>query len=150
MKNFSKLIILTALFIGCSMIGNAQEIGVRFGNISGGNVAIDAVFSTGEFSRIHADFSVGDGDVALDVLWDFVYMPLGDETLNWYAGVGPYAVLGDPFWMGAIGEIGLEYKFDSVPISISADYRPSLSIIEETKFHYDGFGINIRYNFGRY
>lgn len=32
-----------------------QEIGVRFGKVSGNNVAVDGVFETGSGSRIHAN-----------------------------------------------------------------------------------------------
>lgn len=123
-----------------------QEIGVRFGDISGGNVAIDAIFSTSDFSRIHADVSFGSG-VGIDLIWDFLYRPLGEEAFNWYLGVGPYAFLGEPFQLGAIGEIGLEYHFNSVPLAIGADWRPYLRIIDETDFGWAGFGLNVRYVF---
>ena len=77
---------------------------------------------------------------------DFLYKPLGDTPLKWYAGVGPYAVFGDPFTLGVVGEVGLEYRFDA-PISVSADWRPAFSIIENTDFHAGGFGLNVRYIF---
>jgi hypothetical protein len=147
-KQMLKLIAIVAIVIGGVVSSNAQEIGVRFGDVSGGNVAIDGIFSTGQFSRIHADISFGDG-MGIDVLWDFIYRPLGSEAFNWYAGVGPYMWINDPFWLGVVGEIGLEYRFDSVPIAIGADWRPMLSIIEETDIHAGGFGFNVRYVFGQ-
>jgi len=144
MKRF---LAIMAFVIGFYSYNNAQEIGVRLGDVSGGNVAIDAIFSTGQFNRIHADVSFGDG-LAVDLIWDFIYRPLGEEPFLWYVGVGPYAVLGDPFWLGAAGEIGIEYRFETVPIIIGADWRPSLSIVEETDLHFNGFGVNVRYYFG--
>ncbi len=142
-----KLLLIVAVVIASYSFSNAQELGIRFGDVSGGNVAIDAIFGTGEFSRIHADVSFGNG-VGIDVLWDFLYRPLGGEAFNWYVGVGPYIQIADPFWLGVAGEIGLEYKFASVPISISGDWRPLISIIESTDFHAGGFGFNVRYVFG--
>ena len=131
------------------LFANAQEIGVRFGDIaSGNNVALDGVFSTSKFSRIHADISFGHG-VGIDVLWDFAYRPLGGEAFNWYAGVGPYIRIDDPFNLGIAGELGLEYKFKSVPIALGLDWRPGLNIIESTDFHAGGFGLNVRYVFGK-
>lgn len=127
---------------------NAQEIGVRFGQISGdNNVAVDGVFTTNG-SRIHANVSFGDG-LGIDALWDFIYKSLGSDVdgLHWYAGVGPSAYFGDDFWLGASGEIGLEYVFGEVPISIGLDYRPTFWLIEETDFEAGGFGLNIRYRF---
>lgn len=129
-----------------SLSSSAQELGIRFGNVTGGNVGIDAVFSAGEFSRIHADVSFGDG-LGVDVLWDFVYRPLGGEAFNWYAGVGPSLFLSDPFALGVVGELGLEYKFKSLPITLGVDWRPGLRIVENTDFYADVFGFNVRYRF---
>lgn len=146
-----KLILVFSLILATFGSSWAQEIGVRFGNISSGNVAIDGVFSTSKFSRIHMDVSFGDG-VGIDLLFDFLNKPLGInglETLNWYAGVGPYVDIDDPFWFGAVGELGLEYRFAEVPIALGFDWRPTVSFIEKTDFYADVFGLNIRYVFGQ-
>lgn len=146
-KTMVKFIAVLAIAISSVITANAQELGVRFGDVSAGAVAIDGIFSTGEFSRVHADVSFGDG-VGIDLIWDFLYRPLSGEAFNWYVGVGPYIWIDDPFWLGAVGEIGLEYRFNGIPIALGADWRPALSIVEETKFHGKGFGVNIRYIFG--
>lgn len=144
-----KKLFLAAIFsIAILGIANAQEVGVRFGNVSGGNVAIDGVFSLGKFSRVHADVSFGNG-VGVEALWDIVDKPLGTDGFSWYAGFGPFVRIADPFWLGAVGEIGIEYKFKAAPIAIGVDWRPSLSVIESTNFYADRFGLNIRYVFGR-
>jgi hypothetical protein len=140
-----KLLISLVFLFAINQI-TAQEIGLRFGDVTGGNVAIDAVFSTSEFSRLHADVSFGDG-VGIDVLDDFIYRPLDGESLNWYVGVGPYAFLGSPFALGAVGEIGLEYKFKEIPLVIGADYRPYFRLIDDTDLGFDSFGLNVRYKF---
>ena len=142
-----KLFLIVAVIIASYSYSGAQELGVRFGDVSGGNVAIDGIFETGQFSRIHADVSFGNG-VGIDVLWDFLYRPLGGEAFNWYVGVGPYIQIDDPFWLGVVGEIGLEYRFNTVPIALGIDWRPALSVIESTDFHFNGFGFNVRYVFG--
>lgn len=142
-------IIIAFLLVGCFLGGNAQEIGLRFGDVSGGNVAIDGIFSMGEFSRVHADVSFGENGLGIDALWDFIYQPLGDEAFNWYAGVGPYIQINDPFYLGVVGEIGLEYQFTGAPIVLGLDWRPAVSIIEETDLHFAGFGLNVRYVFGK-
>ena len=142
-----KILLVAFIAIASASMSNAQELGLRFGDVSGGNVAIDAIFSTGEFNRIHADISFGNG-VGIDVLWDFLYRPLGGEAFNWYVGVGPYMQIDDPFWFGVAGEVGLEYRFSTVPIAIGIDWRPSLSIVETTDLHVNGFGFNVRWRFG--
>lgn len=142
MKKYFLVIIVVAGF----STANAQELGIRFGSITGGNVAIDGIFSMGEFSRIHADVSFGNG-VGIDVLWDFLYRPLPGEAFNWYVGAGPYTFIGSNFELGVVGEIGLEYHFNEVPLAIGIDWRPYLRIIDNTDFGAEGVGLNVRYVF---
>jgi hypothetical protein len=142
-----KKLLLVLAFIGAIQFASAQEIGIRFGDVSGGDVAVDGVFSLGNMSRVHADVSFGDGGVGIDALWDFLYKPVDGESLKWYVGAGPSMVINDEFLLGASGEIGLEYRFQEAPIAIGLDWRPTLWIVEETKFHTGGFGLNVRYVF---
>jgi hypothetical protein len=110
-------VVFTLLFLIMPIVCiNAQEIGVRFGNVSAGHVAIDGVFSTSKLGRIHADISFGSG-VGIDALWDFLYQPLGEEAFNLYLGAGAYTWIDDPFWLGVEAEAGLEYRFKGVPLA---------------------------------
>lgn len=158
-KTLQRFVLTAMLAVTGIFIGNAQELGIRFGDVSAGSVAVDGIFSTGEFNRLHADLSFGDG-VAADLLWDFLYRPLADEAFNWYMGVGPYlaiidhdyVVAGDhksetDFNLGAAFEIGLEYRFVEIPLALGLDYRPALEIIDNTDLHWGGFGFNVRYVF---
>jgi hypothetical protein len=144
MKNVFVTLLILIVFVSTS---KSQELGVRFGNVVGGNVALDAIISLGEFSRVHADLSFGNG-VGVDLIWDFVYRPLGNEAFNWYAGIGANAFLGDPFQLGVPFELGIDYQFN-IPLSLSLDWRPTVVIIETTDFVVDQAGLNIRYVFGR-
>ncbi|MBV7269907.1 hypothetical protein [Winogradskyella luteola] len=137
--------IILAFTLLITTVISAQEIGVRFGEVTGNNVAIDGVFDF-EGSRIHANVSFGEG-VGIDALYDFIYKPIGEEAINWYAGVGASTYIEDDFNLGVSGEIGLEYVFKEVPIVLGIDYRPTFWIIDDTDFKWDGFGINVRYKF---
>ena len=139
--------IIAAVMLLASVVSAQTELGVRFGDATGGNVAVDGIISIASWSRIHADVSFGNSGVGVDLLWDFIYQPLGGEAFKWYAGVGPFLDIQDPFGLGVVGELGLDYHFNQVPISISADWRPSFKIIENTDFQAGGFGLNIRYVF---
>ncbi|PQB03798.1 outer membrane insertion C- signal [Aureitalea marina] len=142
-----KLLILLIFMFG--LTATAQEVGVRFGEVARNNVAIDAVFNTSA-SRIHANASFGNNGVGVDVLWDFIFRQISGESFYWYAGVGPSMNVGDDdFYLGASGEIGLEYRFNSVPIAIGLDYRPTFWIVEDTDFEWGGFGLNARWIFGK-
>ena len=147
-RNLKGFIAVIAIVFITVFSSNAQELGIRFGGTNGhGGAAIDGVFGVGQFSRIHADLGFYNG-VGIDAVWDFLYKPLGGEAFNWYLGVGPSLYIGNDFWLGASGEIGLEYRFESVPIALGLDWRPTFWILEETKFGADSFGFNVRYVFG--
>jgi hypothetical protein len=143
-----KLITICVFLLSCNFV-KAQELGIRFGDVLKNDVAVDALFSAGEFSRIHADVSFGSHGVGVEALWDFMYKPLGGEAFSWYLGVGPSIGFDDPFLLGASGEIGLSYTFNNAPISLSADWRPTFFILEDTDFSAGGFGVNARYVFGK-
>lgn len=149
-KNLRNLLTVFVLLVAGIITSQAQEIGVRLGGTNGmGGAAIDGVFGTGS-GRIHADLGFYDGGVGVDVLWDILYKPLGGESFNWYLGPGVTTSIGnDAFWLGLCGEIGLEYRFNGAPIAIGADWRPTLWVIEETKFGANSFGLNIRFVFGK-
>ncbi|UZD21614.1 outer membrane insertion C- signal [Algoriphagus halophytocola] len=147
MKYFKILFLVMFFACAASLESNAQEVGVRFGQFGGNNVAIDGVFSLGQFSRIHADVSFGSG-VGIDALWDFIYRPVGSSDFKWYVGAGPSLYIDDPFSLAAAGEVGIEYAFEEVPIVIGADWRPTFRIVENTDFFADVFGLNIRWRFG--
>ena len=118
------LVILFALGL-LAASGNAQEIGVRFGDIVGNNVALDAVFGSHGY-RVHANVSFGDG-VGVEALLDLMVKPLQGEAFNVYMGIGAFGWFGDPFTLGISGEVGLEYRFNSIPIAIGLDWRPARS-----------------------
>lgn len=146
-----KLLLILTLAAATFTLSNAQEIGVRFGSFTGnGGVALDGIFATGDFSRIHADVSFGRG-IGIDALWDFIYRPLGNEAFDWYLGAGPFLYIpfdaDYDFGLGAIGEIGISYTFEAVPISISGDWRPYFRLLETTNISLGGFGLNVRFVF---
>ena len=142
MKKLILVLFITAMLTG---LATAQEVGVRFGDIVGNNVAVDGVFDF-KGKRIHADVSFGDG-VGIEALYDFIVKPLEGEAFYYYIGAGAFTWLGDPFALGVLGELGLEYRFNKVPIAIGLDWRPSFRIINDTKFHFDRFGLNVRWVF---
>lgn len=146
-KSVKHLLAVVVISLVSASVTNAQELGIRFGNALGNksSVAIDGVFALGEFSRIHADVSFGNG-VALEALWDFLYRPVSDSPINWYVGAGPSLYLSSPFALGASGEVGLEYRFKDIPLALGLDYRPTFVLIETTDF-VNSFGFNVRYVF---
>lgn len=147
MKFLRILFVLAIVFLATAQTAQAQELGLRFGNamVSRSSIAIDGVFAVGKFSRVHGDVVFGNG-VGVELLWDFIYKPIDKSAINWYVGVGPSLYLGNPFGLGAAGEIGVEYRFPDAPVAIGLDYRPTLVLIETTTW-VNSFGFNVRYVF---
>lgn len=147
MNTRPKLFLIALFAFVTTLTCNAQEAGIRFGNALGNksSVAIDGIFGLGQYSRIHADVSFGNG-VAVEALWDFLYKPVSDSPINWYVGVGPSMYISSPFALGASGEVGIEYRFKDIPMAIGLDYRPTFVLVEKTDF-VNSFGLNVRYVF---
>ena len=142
-KGTRVILIFAALFFG-AITTQAQELGLRFGHINGNDVALDGIFSTGEFSRVHGNLSFGQNGLGLDALWNPIYDDIPDTDFKWYAGFGPSVYLSDNFRLGAAGEVGVEYAFSEVPITLALDFRPYLFLVEVTEFR-AGVGFNARW-----
>ncbi len=147
-SNLKKFLAVVAILVAGIATTNAQELGLRFGGMSGyGGVAIDGVFGTGA-SRIHADLGFFNDGFAVEALWDLLYKPLGGEAFNWYLGVGPsLAIWNSDFQLGVSGEAGIEYRFNGVPLALGLDWRPTFWVLEDTHFNSGGFGLNVRFIF---
>jgi hypothetical protein len=77
--------------------------------------------------------------------------PLGGiNGLSWYAGPGAYIGLniGDTtsFSASIDGIVGLEYKFDNLPLALSVDWTPGINLTG-IEFSWHGGGIGARYIF---
>ena len=63
-----KKLFVVFVFALAAHTATSQELGIRFGDVAGNDVALDAVFKTGKFNRIHADVSFGSG-VGVEAQW---------------------------------------------------------------------------------
>jgi len=75
-------------------------------------------------------------------------------NLSWYYGFGAHVgFLSNRYkpdepgtQIGASGNLGLEYQFDGIPVTIGLDVIPALDVISHTRFWIGG-GVAIRYVF---
>lgn len=140
-----KNVLIVSLFL-FSIHLSAQEVGLRFGDMSGNNIAIDATMPIKD-KRIHATVSFG-SNVGLDALYDFAVASIfRSPDLHYYAGIGLTTLFASDFKLGVMGELGIEYSFPQTPIAIGLDYRPAIMIIDKMDFVYGNFGLNVRYRF---
>ena len=132
------------IFFACQM--SAQEIGIRFGDMYGNNIALEATMPI-KNKRIHTAVSFG-SNVGLDMIYDFaVESMFRSPDLRYYAGVGLTTLFASDFKLGVTGELGIEYGFPRTPLTVGLDYRPAIIIVEEMDFIYGNFGLNVRYRF---
>jgi len=139
-----KLVLVCLMFFAYHV--SAQEIGIRFGDMYGNNVGLDATIPI-KNKRIHATVSFGN-NVGVDAIYDFAVESIfRSPDLRYYAGVGLTTLFASEFKLGVMGELGIEYSFPRTPVSLSLDYRPAIMIIEKMDFIYGNFGLNVRYRF---
>ena len=74
--------------------------------------------------------------------------------LRWYYGPGAtvgsrkYKPTDDSDLLVSLdGVLGLDYKFDGVPINLALDWKPAIEITPNTEFDAEGFGLSIRFTF---
>jgi hypothetical protein len=67
--------------------------------------------------------------------------------LQWYWGLGPYLTFSKAFTaFGAMGAVGAEYSFSSIPIDISLDWTPRFRLSgAPSKLFTRTVGVGIRY-----
>lgn len=136
-----------AALIVATLSVSAQDyewaVGLRGGGFSG----ITAKQNRGE-NAIEAGLSFGTGSINIDgvYLWQ---QPVIGEGFHLYYGAGAFVGLGGNYLgLGAEGVIGLEYRLPiDLPLAVSVDYRPSLSIIPEVNLGVYNFGFGIKYCF---
>jgi hypothetical protein len=78
-----------------------------------------------------------------------IHEPLGSvPNLTWFYGAGGYVGFqyGETY-LGPTGAIGLDYKFQNVPLNLSLDWKPELDIIPIINFVPDALGLTVRFVF---
>ena len=135
------------LFLGLVRFGQAQEIGLRFGEMDGNNIGVDLVIPIKDH-RLHSTVTFGD-NVGMDILYDFALNPVfgGSSGFYYYVGLGGSFLYAGNTKFGVTGELGFEYRFQTAPLALGLDYRPSIIILDKMDFVYANLGLNIRYVF---
>jgi outer membrane protein W len=109
-------------------------------------------------TAIEGLFTFGD-PLALGLLVEF-HKPLAPAGLRYFYGAGGYIAFiktvntatqktsTDPN-IGAQGIIGLDYKFNNIPLNISLDWKPELNIVTDINFEPAAIGFSARFTFGK-
>lgn len=75
-----------------------------------------------------------------------IHKPLNIPQMTWMYGGGAFVGFQDnDTYLGPTGILGLDYKFENVPINLSLDWKPELNIIPDIDFIPDAFALSVRF-----
>lgn len=150
---------LTVGSVNAQNSGYKTALGVR---LSSSNAMINNSVSVKHFLNdkmaIEGLLSFGD-PLAIGALLE-LHQPINASGLTWYYGGGAYIgflkqvntttqkTTTDPNF-GAQGVIGLDYKFNNIPLNISLDWKPELNIVTDINFEPAAIGFTARFTFGK-
>ena len=90
---------------------------------------------------------INDG-IGICALYEWHFPVTSVEHLQWFAGGGAYTAYRDKTaFVGAAGIVGVDYKFQDIPLNISIDWKPELNVIESVGFEASGVGFSARFTF---
>ena len=147
-----KYIFLIILFVSISVCIQAQNYNSAIGVRLGPNTAnITAGFTLKHFinenTALEAIIGVNNG-LGICGLYEKHFDIEAVKNLQWLAGFGGYvAFTGSNTAIGGAGIIGLDYKFEEIPLNVTLDWKPELNIISKVGFEASGIGLSARFTF---
>jgi len=153
----ASLVVAAIFFAQTSFAQYKTALGVR---LSSSQAMVNNSISLKHFltdaTAVEALFSFGD-PLALGAMLE-MHKPLATEGLNWFYGGGGYlgfVKVYDPnrkvndteVNFGAMGVLGLDYKFMNLPLNLSLDWKPELNIVNEITFEPSAIGLSVRFVF---
>lgn len=152
-KSFLFSIIFLAIVSAKAQAPYQKAIGIKFPQ--GLTVSYKNFISEKTLIELQAGF-VTDAFRAAG-LYEFYFYNLGKVNgLGWYVGPGVhYQIYKNNYQkennikseFGIDGIIGLDYKFNNLPINVSADWQPSITLVGNSGGSVSNGGIGIRYTF---
>jgi len=127
-------------------------LGVKFGSWAyDGGAALEIKHFIKPNAALEGLLSFGNHWFSLTGLYEFHGDINGAPGLKWYAGPGAHLGVwnnykdNDGVYFGVDGVLGLDYKFNKAPISISADIQPAIDI--PNGGFWVGGGLGVRFTF---
>jgi hypothetical protein len=158
-----KIILSTVVVTFFSVAMQAQDyntaLGVRLSSSNAyQNNSISVKHFISENTAIEGLFTFGD-PLALGAMVQF-HKPLSTQGLRWFYGVGGYLAFPKIYNpstlktntetnLGAQGVVGLDYKFNNIPLNLSLDWKPELNIVTDINFEPAAIGLTARFTFNK-
>lgn len=145
---FSILCLLfTILICSTATAQYSHQAGVRLGST-------DQIVSTGFTYRYHFNNNTAiegilntKDIISIAALYEMFKPIKAVENLNWYYGAGAFVGLKGIEVLGITGIAGLDYQFKEVPINLSIDWKPELTLIESVRFRASTVAVSVRFSF---
>jgi hypothetical protein len=155
------LLLIAGIASSCNLSAQAYKtaLGVR---LSSSNAMQNNSISIKQFisdkMAIEGLFTFGD-PLALGALIE-LQKPLSPAGLSYFYGAGGYVSFvkkvnvassktsTDPNF-GVQGIVGLDYKFNNIPLNISLDWKPELNIVSDINFEPAAIVFSARFTFGK-
>lgn len=162
MKRIAIVCFLVAVTASTNLV-SAQDYKTALGvRLSSSNAMQNNSISIKQFINekmaIEGLFTFGD-PLALGALLEF-HKPLSAAGLTYFYGAGGYIGFiktvntttqksSTDANFGAQGVIGLDYKFNNIPLNLSLDWKPELNIVSDINFEPAAIGFTARFTFGK-
>jgi hypothetical protein len=158
-KIIAASLILTAIFFTTNASAQSYKtgLGVRLSSSQAMvNNSISLKHFLNETAAVEALFSFGD-PLSLGALYE-IHKPFSSEGLQWFYGGGGYVGFVKNFNpnknknetevnFGAMGVLGLDYKFANLPLNLSLDWKPELNLVSDINFEPAAIGFTARFTF---
>ncbi len=146
-------IIFFAVMLSCGSSAIAQKevggelaIGARFGGVS----ALDIKKYRGN-NNAAFEFIAGwnfDNDVdgfTFTGLWEKLAPLTNSRQVNAIIGLGPTMAFGDDFRFGASGILGVDWRFEGLPLNLQFDWSPTWFFVNGNDFSFVNGAVSVRY-----
>ena len=145
-----KFLVFFLLLAASSTVSFAQyrhQAGVRLGSN-------DQVVSTGFTYRYHFNNNKAveailnlREPIALGALYEIFKPITAVENLSWFYGGGAYVGFKGIDNLGITGIAGLDYQFTEVPINLTIDWKPELTVTQSVRFRASTVAVSVRFAF---
>lgn len=147
-----RIVLLSCLIAVISSTAFAQDYSKAVGIRLSPNSAVITSGFTGKYflnekAAVEGIIGINNG-LGICGLYELHFPIDAVSHLSWFAGGGGYvAFRNSSTFIGGAGIIGLDYKFDEIPLNLSLDWKPELNLISKIAFESSGIGLSARFTF---
>lgn len=148
MQKLTFFTVLSVLFLCSSAVAQYRhQAGVRLGSA-------DQVVATGFTYRYHFNNNRAvegilnlQDPASIAAVYEIFKPVAAVQNLSWYYGGGAFVGFKGADNLGITGIAGVDYQFTEVPINLSIDWKPELTIIDAVRFRAATVAVSVRFSF---